>query len=67
MEPMNTATREVDPPPAGLRSLHLRYLPQGAPTVVRSPRHLIIYRVEPGAVAVVRILHEKMDVPAKLR
>ena len=64
---MNVATREVDPPLAGLRALHLRYVPQGMPKAVRSPRHLIIYRVEPGAVAVVRILHEKMDVPAKLR
>lgn len=65
-DPLNTATRAVDPSLDGFRSLHLRYVPQGMPRAVRSPRHFIIYRFNLGDVAVVRILHEKMDVLAQL-
>lgn len=33
---------------------------------VRSARHFIVYRVDDGAIAVVRILHESMDIARRL-
>ena len=33
---------------------------------LRSGRHLIFYRIEADAIVVVRILHDRMDIPSRL-
>lgn len=46
---------------SGLRSFHIRPTRQ-LPTVVRKPVHVLYYRrVEPSAIEIVRVLHERMD------
>jgi toxin ParE1/3/4 len=35
---------------------------------VRAGRHVVFFRVQPdGGVEIVRILHERMDIPARVR
>ena len=48
----------------GVRSWHLRLSRDHAATgtsVVRRPRHFLIYRVEPALVVVGRLLHDSME------
>lgn len=53
---------------ADLRLLHLRYISQvGGDPIVRKPRHLIAFRkAGPDLIVVVRVLHDAMDLPARL-
>ena len=47
----------------GLRSIHLRSIR----SAVKRPRHIIVFRVANTVVDVVAILHERMDIAARLR
>jgi toxin ParE1/3/4 len=49
----------------GVRSFHIRLSRNGSREApVANPTHLIFYRaVQPGEVEIVRVLHERMDMP----
>lgn len=54
---------------AAVRSWHLRLSRERARTetgIVRQPRHFIIYRPEPGVLAVSRVLHDAMELARHL-
>jgi plasmid stabilization system protein ParE len=63
-DPAGVLVRTTSP---GIFSFHLRHVPQSAPKPVRRPRHLLVFRHRGDRVAVVRILHESMDLDAHLR
>ena len=48
---------------------HLRHVHQGdSSQSVRKPRHFIVFRrVQPDLVAIIRVLHDSMDLPSRLR
>jgi len=54
----------------GFRLYHLRHCRKKAPVkglIVKSPRHFLIYREREGVVEIARILHDQMNIEAKLR
>ena len=54
----------VVPGPGSLRLYHLRHSrKRGA---VQTPRHLVVFEDQPEAVRIVRLLHDAMDLPARL-
>ena len=64
-EPMGPSTRDHGALSPGLRALRLHRL-RGVHGV-RSPVHVIYFRVQDGTVLVVRVLHERMDPVRHLR
>jgi toxin ParE1/3/4 len=56
--PTGGATRERSEVAEGLRSLHVRQARRAS--TVKSPVHVIFYRVGPP-IEIVRVLHERMD------
>jgi toxin ParE1/3/4 len=50
---------------------HLRHCRQAAPVgglIVKNPRHFIVYRtMEAGAIELLRVLHERMDMGTQLQ
>jgi toxin ParE1/3/4 len=63
-DPEGPVTRDRGLLGAGLRSLHVRHARRARG--VHDPVHMIYYRVRPGSVEVVRVLHERMDPTAQL-
>ena len=63
-DPEGPVTRDRGLLGAGLRSLHVRHARRAHG--VHDPVHMIYYRVRPGSVEVVRVLHERMDPTAQL-
>ena len=63
--PGSLARKELGP---GVRTFHLRLCPVGggASDRIRTPRHLIAYRAEARSVVVLRLLHERMDLPRQI-
>ena len=60
-QPLAEVSRPHGNDESGLRTLHLRNVPQPKPKSVRKPRHLIVFRVQADRITVVRILHERME------
>ncbi|WP_145751404.1 type II toxin-antitoxin system RelE/ParE family toxin [Nitrospirillum amazonense] len=59
----------VERPELRGRTYHLRYSRARAcvaGAAVHNPRHLLLYRLEPGVVGIVRVLHDAMDVEQHL-
>lgn len=54
--------------PEGLRLYPIRHSRLGLPPPDRvgQPRHVLIYRNQPGRIEIIRILHDRMDIPARL-
>ncbi len=51
----------------GIRTWHLRLSRRRSTAgAVRRPRHVVVYRVEDDVVAILRVLHEAMDLPRRL-
>ncbi|NBB66030.1 type II toxin-antitoxin system RelE/ParE family toxin [Pseudomonas sp. ODNR1LW] len=48
---------------------HLRHARRLAPSEERvaSPRHVVVYRYDSACLLVAQILHDRMDIPARLR
>lgn len=65
-DPVACSTRIYSGVPEALGAFHLKSVPQNPRTVGR-PRHLIVFRVTPGHVEIVRVLHERMDRKRHLR
>ena len=54
----------------GFRLYHIRHCRKKAPVdglIVKSPRHFLLYREREGVVEIARILHDQMNIEAKLR
>jgi toxin ParE1/3/4 len=63
-DPEGPVTRDRGLLGAGLRSFHVRHARPARG--VHDPVHILYYRVRPGSVDVVRVLHERMDPTAQL-
>lgn len=68
-EPGRAGSREEPQLAPGLRICHLRLSRRRAieKSIVRSPRHVIVYRAERDLVVVLRVLHDAMDIARHLR
>lgn len=65
-DPLNVATHAIEGRPQD-RRFHLRSVQQTRPKSVKSPRHIIIFRVDGETVVVLRVLHERRDFERHLR
>jgi toxin ParE1/3/4 len=67
-DPERRGSRPAGEAGGGIRFYHLRHaLPRaGIGSGVRKPRHLILYRITPEHVAIVRLLHDSMDLPRRV-
>ena len=63
-----TASRTAGEAAPGVRLFHLRHVRQDpGGTSIGHPRHLLAYRiVTPDLIVVLRVLHDAMDLPARL-
>lgn len=62
-DPNGPNTRPLKVARPGVLSLHLR----AVPSPVRKPRHRLVYVVDDQTVAVLRVIHDRMDLQAALR
>jgi toxin ParE1/3/4 len=61
-DPQGPTTRSRNDLLPGIRSFHIHHARRGARSKVRSPVHVLYYRVEvTGVIEVVRVLHERME------
>jgi plasmid stabilization system protein ParE len=51
---------------SGVRLLHLKHIRQTAAIRVRQPRHLLAYRADDARIELLGVLHEAMDLKARL-
>jgi toxin ParE1/3/4 len=63
-DPGSVTSRERRTLQRGMRSLHLKVV--SANPAVRSPVHVIFYKVTSGSIEIVRVLHERMHVTSQL-
>lgn len=64
-DPLSPLTHAFGGRPA-VRIHHLRSTPQQRPRPVNRPRHFIVFRHEAGAVVVLRVLHDRMDLTRQM-
>jgi toxin ParE1/3/4 len=69
VDPQRPGVREASSGPQGLRLYHTRHASRRmiAGDRVGRPRHIIVYRVVGDEVRILRLLHDAMDLPPRLR
>jgi toxin ParE1/3/4 len=64
-DPASVTSRERRTLKKGMRSLHLKVVSTNR--AVRSPVHVVFYRVTSASIEIIRVLHERMHVASQLR